>query len=148
MTGGESVDTLWQPGTDHAGIATQIVVERQPPAPPVWILDRAALSGESETVDNFRLQSRQWAKDSQVTPGAFLRHGGKTNQASTSQQVEQHGLRLTSAVLRQEYSIELQSGKSAIACISCSRFETITLRAIIQCVVRTRTVNIRLPFHG
>src|SRR6185503_147613 len=22
-------DTLWQPGTDHAGIATQIVVERQ-----------------------------------------------------------------------------------------------------------------------
>ena len=73
---------------------------------------------------------QQWAKDSQVTPGAFLRHGGKTNQASTSQQVEQHGLRLISTVLRQEYSIELQSGKSAIACISCSRFETITLRAI------------------
>ena len=23
------VNTLWQPGTDHAGIATQIVVERQ-----------------------------------------------------------------------------------------------------------------------
>src|SRR3974377_1088242 len=23
-------DTLWQPGTDHAGIATQMVVERQP----------------------------------------------------------------------------------------------------------------------
>ena len=25
----EGHDTLWQPGTDHAGIATQMVVERQ-----------------------------------------------------------------------------------------------------------------------
>src|SRR3546814_14651086 len=25
-------DTLWQPGTDHAGIATQLVAERQPAA--------------------------------------------------------------------------------------------------------------------
>jgi valyl-tRNA synthetase len=26
---GKAVDTLWLPGTDHAGIATQIMVERQ-----------------------------------------------------------------------------------------------------------------------
>src|SRR5512146_1593676 len=26
---GKTVDTLWLPGTDHAGIATQIMVERQ-----------------------------------------------------------------------------------------------------------------------
>src|ERR1700752_44984 len=25
----DGFDTLWQPGTDHAGIATQVVVERQ-----------------------------------------------------------------------------------------------------------------------
>ena len=25
----QGYDTLWQPGTDHAGIATQMVVERQ-----------------------------------------------------------------------------------------------------------------------
>ncbi|NCV30338.1 MAG: valine--tRNA ligase, partial [Rhodobacteraceae bacterium] len=25
----QGVDTLWQPGTDHAGIATQMVVERE-----------------------------------------------------------------------------------------------------------------------
>ena len=25
----KGADTLWQPGTDHAGIATQMVVERQ-----------------------------------------------------------------------------------------------------------------------
>ncbi len=35
-------DTLWQPGTDHAGIATQMVVERQLQLPP----DRAASSSD------------------------------------------------------------------------------------------------------
>ena len=43
-------DTLWQPGTDHAGIATQMVVERQLNAEGkrrVAILDARRLSRES-----------------------------------------------------------------------------------------------------
>lgn len=53
--------TLWQPGTDHAGISTQIVVERQ--------LEARGLSRKSMTRDTFLEHVWQWkaASGSRIT---------------------------------------------------------------------------------
>ncbi len=48
--------TLWQPGTDHAGIATQIVVERQ--------LTKAGLERKSIGRENFEQRVWQWKEQS------------------------------------------------------------------------------------
>ena len=49
-------DTLWQPGTDHAGIATQMVVERQ--------LNAAGQSRLQLGRDNFVARVWQWKENS------------------------------------------------------------------------------------
>ena len=52
----QGVDTLWQPGTDHAGIATQMVVERElakagSQAAPKWAVRRFwRKSGNGKTI--------------------------------------------------------------------------------------------------
>ncbi|MGH6934296.1 MAG: valine--tRNA ligase, partial [Dongiaceae bacterium] len=53
-------DTLWQPGTDHAGIATQMVVERQLGEKGI-VLDRAgANTGNKQTVGRAEFIERVW----------------------------------------------------------------------------------------
>ena len=49
-------NTLWQPGTDHAGIATQIVVERQ--------LDQKGISRHDLGREKFIEKVWEWKKDS------------------------------------------------------------------------------------
>lgn len=48
--------TLWQPGTDHAGISTQLVVERQ--------LEREGLSRKEMTREEFLKRVWQWKEES------------------------------------------------------------------------------------
>jgi valyl-tRNA synthetase len=48
--------TLWQPGTDHAGISTQLVVERQ--------LDAEGLSRKNMTREEFLARVWQWKEES------------------------------------------------------------------------------------
>lgn len=48
--------TLWQPGTDHAGISTQLVVERQ--------LERQGLSRQDFTRDDFVEKIWEWKAES------------------------------------------------------------------------------------
>lgn len=48
--------TLWQPGTDHAGISTQLVVEQQ--------LDKKGLSRKSMSRDEFLEHVWQWKNES------------------------------------------------------------------------------------
>jgi valyl-tRNA synthetase len=53
-------DTLWQPGTDHAGIATQMVVERQLGEQGI-VLDRAgADTGNKQTIGRADFIDRVW----------------------------------------------------------------------------------------
>src|ERR1700730_11857739 len=61
-------DVLWQPGTDHAGIATQMVVERQLNAPGV---NRGAPTREA-----FLERVGQWTKESGGTISAQMRRLG------------------------------------------------------------------------
>ncbi len=49
-------NTLWQPGTDHAGISTQMVVERQ--------LEKEGLSRKNMTRDEFLKRIWQWKDES------------------------------------------------------------------------------------
>ncbi|MBO67742.1 MAG: valine--tRNA ligase, partial [Acidiferrobacteraceae bacterium] len=63
---GENV--LWQPGTDHAGIATQMVVERQ--------LESEGLTRHDFTRDNFIERVWQWKKQSGGTITSQLRRMG------------------------------------------------------------------------
>jgi len=48
--------TLWQPGTDHAGISTQLVVERQ--------LEKEGLSRKDMTREEFLDRVWQWKEES------------------------------------------------------------------------------------
>ena len=48
--------TLWQPGTDHAGISTQLVVERQ--------LEKEGLSRKNMTREEFLKRVWQWKEES------------------------------------------------------------------------------------
>ena len=48
-------NTLWQPGTDHAGIATQIVVERQ--------LDQKGISRHELGREKFIEKVWEWKED-------------------------------------------------------------------------------------
>lgn len=48
--------TLWQPGTDHAGISTQLIVEAQ--------LDREGLSRKNMTRDEFLSRVWKWKEES------------------------------------------------------------------------------------
>jgi valyl-tRNA synthetase len=71
-------DTLWQPGTDHAGIATQMVVERQLAEKGI-VLDRpGADTGNKQTVgrDAFVEQVWQWKSQSGGTIIRQLRRLG------------------------------------------------------------------------
>ena len=61
-------NTLWVPGTDHAGIATQIVVERQlqdagpqPPRPRPQELRRAGVGVEGEVGTTITARCAAWA---------------------------------------------------------------------------------------
>lgn len=49
-------NTLWQPGTDHAGISTQMVVEKQ--------LEKEGLSRKNMTRDEFLKRIWQWKEES------------------------------------------------------------------------------------
>ncbi len=61
-------DTLWQPGTDHAGIATQIVVERQ--------LDRKGVNRRDLGREAFLEQVWQWKEESGSTITRQMRRLG------------------------------------------------------------------------
>ncbi|MBI2313320.1 MAG: valine--tRNA ligase [Betaproteobacteria bacterium] len=61
-------DTLWQPGTDHAGIATQIVVERQ--------LDLEELSRRELGREEFLKRVWQWKEQSGSTITRQMRRLG------------------------------------------------------------------------
>lgn len=52
----QGLKTLWQPGTDHAGISTQLVVERQ--------LDNEGLSRKDMTREQFLERVWQWKEES------------------------------------------------------------------------------------
>ncbi|MDZ4737608.1 MAG: valine--tRNA ligase [Rhodospirillaceae bacterium] len=59
-------DALWQPGTDHAGIATQMVVERQLAERGV-VLRRAGVAGDNKTTigrDDFIAKVWEWKAES------------------------------------------------------------------------------------
>jgi len=61
-------NTLWQPGTDHAGIATQIVVERQ--------LDQQKLDRRAMGREAFLERVWQWKEESGSTITRQMRHLG------------------------------------------------------------------------
>jgi len=61
-------DTLWQPGTDHAGIATQMVVERQ--------LNAQGLKRTDLTREEFVDRVWEWKEQSGGTIGAQMRRLG------------------------------------------------------------------------
>jgi valyl-tRNA synthetase len=61
-------NTLWQPGTDHAGIATQIVVERQ--------LDARGLDRRTLGRDEFMKQVWAWKEESGSTITTQMRRLG------------------------------------------------------------------------
>jgi valyl-tRNA synthetase len=61
-------DTLWQPGTDHAGIATQMVVER--------LLNREGTSREALGREKFVARVWQWKEQSGNTITAQMRRLG------------------------------------------------------------------------
>ncbi|PTR10240.1 valyl-tRNA synthetase [Nitrosospira sp. Nsp5] len=61
-------DTLWQPGTDHAGIATQIVVERQ--------LDQQNISRRDLGREEFLKRVWQWKEESGSTITRQMRRLG------------------------------------------------------------------------
>ena len=61
-------NTLWQPGTDHAGIATQIVVERQ--------LDRQGISRHDLGREEFLRRVWQWKEESGSTITRQMRRMG------------------------------------------------------------------------
>ena len=72
-------DVLWQPGTDHAGIATQMVVERQLMRAP------AALAPRTIGRENFSRSVWAWKDESRLgtinaaeAPGCFLRLVART----------------------------------------------------------------------
>ncbi|MEA2782419.1 MAG: valyl-tRNA synthetase [Rhodospirillaceae bacterium] len=52
-------DVLWQPGTDHAGIATQMVVERQLAEQGI-VLDRPGASGNLQTIGRTAFIEKVW----------------------------------------------------------------------------------------
>ena len=64
----EGMQTLWQPGTDHAGIATQIVVER--------LLESEGLSRESMGREAFLRRVWEWKKQSGATISQQMRRLG------------------------------------------------------------------------
>ncbi len=53
-------DTLWQPGTDHAGIATQMVVERQLAAQGVGLARGGAIGDNKKRIDRDEFTARVW----------------------------------------------------------------------------------------
>src|SRR5215470_16237058 len=53
-------DVLWQPGTDHAGIATQMVVERQLAEQGI-VLERAGAGANVETIGRAAFIAKVWA---------------------------------------------------------------------------------------
>ena len=53
-------DVLWQPGTDHAGIATQMVVERQLAEQGI-VLERAGAGANVETIGRAAFIEKVWA---------------------------------------------------------------------------------------
>src|SRR5690606_39647287 len=61
-------NTLWQPGTDHAGIATQIVVERQ--------LEQQGLDRRSLGREKFVERVWQWKAESGSTISRQMRRLG------------------------------------------------------------------------
>jgi valyl-tRNA synthetase len=63
-------DSLWQPGTDHAGIATQMVVERQ--------LEAAGQHRSQMSRDDFVARVWQWKQESGGTICAQMRRLGES----------------------------------------------------------------------
>ena len=63
-------DTLWQPGTDHAGIATQMVVERQ--------LEAEGRKRNDFTREDFIERIWQWKRESGGTISTQLRRMGSS----------------------------------------------------------------------
>ena len=63
-------DTLWQPGTDHAGIATQMVVERQ--------LEAEGRKRKDFTREDFIERIWQWKRESGGTISTQLRRMGSS----------------------------------------------------------------------
>ncbi|MBA0915984.1 MAG: class I tRNA ligase family protein, partial [Nitrosospira sp.] len=61
-------NTLWQPGTDHAGIATQIVVERQ--------LDQQNINRQDLGREEFLNRVWQWKEESGSTITRQMRRMG------------------------------------------------------------------------
>ena len=68
-------DVLWQVGTDHAGIATQLVVERQ--------LEKKGLSREKLGRDKFEKEVWKWKNQSGNTITKQLRRLGSSVDWST-----------------------------------------------------------------
>lgn len=62
--------TLWQPGTDHAGISTQLVVERK--------LDSEGLSRKNMTREEFLERVWQWKEESGNTITSQMRRIGSS----------------------------------------------------------------------
>ncbi|MBA2710763.1 MAG: valine--tRNA ligase [Tatlockia sp.] len=62
--------TLWQPGTDHAGISTQLVVERQ--------LDNEGTSRKDMTREQFLERVWQWKEESGSTITSQMRRIGSS----------------------------------------------------------------------
>src|SRR5215470_13797032 len=53
-------DVLWQPGTDHAGIATQMVVERQLAEKGIGLARGGADPGNKQLLDRDEFVKRVW----------------------------------------------------------------------------------------
>ncbi|MBA2657934.1 MAG: valine--tRNA ligase [Tatlockia sp.] len=66
----QGAKTLWQPGTDHAGISTQLVVERQ--------LDSQGLSRKDMTREQFLEQVWAWKEESGATITRQMRRIGSS----------------------------------------------------------------------
>ncbi len=66
----QGANTLWQPGSDHAGISTQLVVERQ--------IDAEGLSRKNMTREEFLSRVWQWKEESGNTITQQMRRIGSS----------------------------------------------------------------------
>ncbi len=93
-------DTLWQPGTDHAGIATQMVVERQLAAEGIGLARGETAGGKAKLLsrDEFVARVWKWKEESGGTITRQLRRLGASVDWSRERFTMDEGL--SAAVLK------------------------------------------------
>ncbi len=94
-------DVLWQPGTDHAGIATQMVVERQLAAKGIALARPGAVAGTNQSLigrDDFVAKVWEWKAESGGTITNQLRRLGASVDWSRERFTMDEGL--SAAVLK------------------------------------------------